>query len=208
MISKPFKDWDSEEIERVFEIERLWELPLLQDWITLPQFSPKSDDSIEILKDKLLKNADAWNEDELKMFSLLNFINFEHLPYYKAFTQHTLSILTDTVESKGDVEFMVATGRKRPQQPFFFLHEYKQEEQRTNDALGQLLIGMVAAQLNNQDKLPLYGCYVLGRFWFFVVLAYNQYAVSNAYNAADNDIYAILEILKTAKNKIESRFDK
>lgn len=211
MITKSFKDWDSEDVERAFGIKRVRNLPALLDW-TKKEDEQKIEiaKSIEELREKLLENADAWNEDELKMFfiaPLLNIINFEHQPYYKAFTQRVLSIKTDKVDTKGEVEFMVATGRKRPYQPFFFLHEYKQEENRTNDATGQLLIGMVAAQMSNEDRFPIYGCYVLGRFWFFMVLDEHEYSVSNAYNATEDDIYLILDFLKKAKMRIEKYFN-
>ncbi|MDX2303893.1 MAG: hypothetical protein NW226_13890 [Microscillaceae bacterium] len=211
MITKSFKDWDSEEVEKVFGISRLWkEFDTLEEWINTQNFTPKQEPQIEKLRDILFLNVDAWNEDELKMFfiaPLLSIVNFYHQPYYKSFTQRTLKIQTDTVDCKGDVEFLVATGRKNPEKPFFFLHEYKQEEQRTNDALGQLLIAMVAAQISNQDDMPLYGCYVLGRFWFFVVLDKDRYSVSNAYNATNEDIYKIMDILGKMKSKVESYFN-
>ncbi len=48
----------------------------------------------------------------------------------------------------------------------------------------------------------MYGCYVMGRFWFFVVLHQSEYAVSNAYNASDEDIFKIVPILKKVKEYI------
>jgi len=207
MITKSFKEWDSEEVEDVFGLTRLWnQLKTLEDWIAFSEEINTKEEEIEELKELLLLNADAWNEDELKMFfiaPLLNDLKFHQLPHFKAFTQRTLHIQTDKVDSKGDVEFIVATGRKKPKKPFFFLYEYKQEEKRNNDALGQLLIAMVAAKLQNEEQSPLYGCYVLGRFWFFVVLEKDKYSVSNAFNASDKDIYKIVEILKRVKEKIQ-----
>ncbi len=211
MITKSFKEWDSEEVEKTFAITRLWkDMPELEELLKIEiEKNIDSDDVIE-LRDMLYVNADAWNEDELKMFfiaPLLNMVKFYHQPYYKAFTQRTMRIQTETVDCRGDVEFLVATGRKNPEKPFFFLHEYKQEEQRTNDALGQILIAMVAAQLQNEEQIPLYGCYVLGRFWFFLVLSGKQYSVSNAYNATDEDLPKIIAILKKVKSKLEKYFN-
>ncbi len=54
----------------------------------------------------------------------------------------------------------------------------------------------------NDKKHLLYGCYVLGRFWFFVVLDGTDYAVSNAYNASDDDIYQIVALMREAQNYI------
>lgn len=209
MITKSFKDWDSEEVEKMFDLTRKWkDTPNLNQWLSNEK-THKSNPIIEELKEKLLFNADAWNEDELKMFfiaPLLNIVNIYHLPYYKPFTQRSLSIKTEQVDSKGEVEFLVATGRKNPEKPFFFLREYKQEEKRNNDALGQLLIAMMAAQLNNEDDIPLYGCYVLGRFWFFVLLEGQEYAVSKAFDASQDAIYEIITILEKVKNFIEAYF--
>lgn len=52
---------------------------------------------------------------------------------------------------------MLAKGKVLPKIPYFCLHEYKQENRIDNDSLGQLLIGMVAAQAKNADDLPIYG---------------------------------------------------
>jgi hypothetical protein len=52
---------------------------------------------------------------------------------------------------------------------------------------------MVAAQRQNETSHTLYGCYVSGRNWFFVVLQENNYSVSDAYSAANKDVF--LQIL-------------
>jgi len=87
---------------------------------------------------------------------------------------------------------MIATGRSKPKEPFFFLHEYKQlHPSKKNDPLGQLLIAMVTAQAKNPNPHPVYGVVVEGRFWYFVVLNDKEYAVSNPFDACDVDIYQI-----------------
>ena len=66
---------------------------------------------------------------------------------------------------------MLAKGRQIPQLPIFFIQEYKPESGPNGDPLGQLLIEMVTAQaLNNEPEQTVYGCYIIGRNWFFVVL--------------------------------------
>jgi hypothetical protein len=213
MITKSFKDWDSEEVELTFEVERVKNLPLLLEWLEVKDM-PLPTPALEKLKEQLLDNAEGWNEDELKMFFIapfLNMLDFYNPPHYKPFTQRTLYIKTDKVSCKGDVEYMLAQGRKNPRVPFFFLQEYKQEEQRTNDALGQLLIAMLAAQIQNTENkidMPVYGCYILGRFWFFVVLVGKTYSVSNAYNATDEDLYKIVAILEKIRTHITRFLEK
>jgi hypothetical protein len=66
------------------------------------------------------------------------------------------------------------------------------------------------AQNWNEDELklffilPIYGCYVSGRNWFFVLLQGNVYGVSNAFNASDDDIYQIFAILKKCKLLVDT----
>jgi hypothetical protein len=80
---------------------------------------------------------------------------------------------------------------------------YKQERKRENDPKGQLLIEMLTAQVLNDAKFPIYGCYVLGRNWFFMVLDGDKYAVSDALGASSTDIYQIIAILKKMKLLVE-----
>ncbi len=217
MITKSFKEWDSEEVEKIFGVTRLWnKMPEMKDLLNVDiEIESQKNEKYKELQELLYMNVDAWNEDELKMFfiaPLLSIIKLYHFPYYKSFTQRTLTIKNEYVNCKGEVEFCLATGRKNPEKPFFFLHEYKQEEQRNNDALGQLLIAMMAAKLQNETNnldinFPLYGCYILGRFWFFVVLKNDQYEVSKAFDTTEEDLYAVIIILKKIKNEVEKYFN-
>jgi hypothetical protein len=58
---------------------------------------------------------------------------------------------------------------------------------------------MVAAQAKNPAGLPIYGCYVSGRNWFFVLLEGEKYCVSDAYVATSEDLYKIFAIMKKCK---------
>ena len=62
---------------------------------------------------------------------------------------------------------------------------------------------MVAAQARNAHGKPIYGCYVMGRFWHFVVLHEKEYSVSDAFKATDDEIYKITSMLLFAKAGIE-----
>jgi hypothetical protein len=65
---------------------------------------------------------------------------------------------------------------------------------------------MVAAQIQNADGETLYGCFVLGRSWFFVVLEGKEYAISKAFDASDKPIFQIFAILLWFKQKAEEKF--
>jgi hypothetical protein len=210
MKKRKFQDWEFEQIHNEFGYTRHYEgFALLETWL-------KADDPINeaektelaTLAKELFYNAEAWNEDELKfMFisPLVRLVNFRHSDY-KIFTQRKFSAVIEEWQVAGIVDFVIAKGLQNPVHPFFFLHEHKQERKRDNDPLGQLLIGMLVAQQQNEDKIPLYGCYVLGRHYFFVVLEGREYSVSNALNASSaEDIMTIFRMFRFVKRHIEEQ---
>ena len=208
---KPFEAWLYEEVNIAFGLTRLPTLPILDEW---QKASYPTDDThretIEAYRQTLLEYVDAWNEDELKYMFVSPFVRLVDFvsPNYKVFTQRPLTVTYENgaLTTTGRVEFMLAEGIQIPRRPYFFLHEYKQENRRSNDPLGQLLIAMIAAQAANADEKPIYGCFVSGRSWFFVVLQAKTYAVSNAYNAASDDIFRIFAMLLEMKRIIDGSY--
>ena len=203
---RSFETWTYEQVEDEFGIEPVDTLPLYTNWLNAPN-EPEHDanerqkEGLEELRQLLFEEAKNWNEDEMKLFfigPIISLVNFK-TPFFKPFTQRTLTLETPTVSASGKVDFLLAKGKVIPKLPYFCLHEYKQENRRDNDPLGQLLIAMVAAQYKNESHLPIFGTYTSGRNWFFVVLEGNKYVLSNAYNASDDDIYKIFAILKKCK---------
>ena len=209
MIKKPFEQWLFEDIQKVFGIKRIKRHPVLMEWLNASDAKPLTPQIVR-LQTTLEDYIETWNEDELKMMfiaPLLSEIDFNNAPHYKVFTQRLFTLQTDTVESTGKVEWMISTGQQTPQHPFFFLHEYKPEKNSGNDPLGQLLIAMVHTQSLNEDaNQTLYGCYNIGRLWFFVILAGKEYSVSRAYDSTQTDdltdLVAILEKVKTYIHQI------
>ena len=202
-----FENWETQDLEIEFGLDQLRHMPLLEDWLksttTLVEYETTI---VEYLREKLLNNADFWNEDELKLqfiAPLLLVVNFD-MPNVKVFSQRTLSATINGIEIGGRVDFMVAKGKQKPIQPYFFIHEYKQEAKRgAGDPKGQLLSELLAAQHRNNVEFPMYGCYVIGRNWFFLVLNGKEYAVSDAFVASQTDIYQIIAILRQVKTYIQ-----
>ena len=209
MKKRQFKDWEFSQIHKEFGYKRHYEgFALLETWL-------KADDPINeaekialmALAKKLFYNAESWNEDELKFLfisPLVQLVNFSYLEY-KIFTQRKFSAVLGDWQVSGIVDFVIAKGEQHPEQPFFFLHEYKQERKRDNDPLGQLLIEMLVAQQQNENETPLYGCYVVGRLYFFVVLDGQEYSVSSAYDASKDDIMTIFRMFRFVKRHIETQ---
>lgn len=207
---KSFKYWFADEVETTFSIKRMETISALEEWLQAEAtLTTEMTASIVKLKKALLRNADAWNEEELKVFfisHILDLIDFE-IEFgeikLKPFLDRPLSFTFQQEIYKGEVDFIIATGRQLPKKPYFFVHEYKQETKKDTDPLGQLLMGMLAARFNNENVEEMYGIYIVGRNWFFVVLnTKNQYAVSDAFIATQDDIFQIVGILQKAKQYI------
>jgi len=207
MKKRKFEDWEYSQINKEFGYKRHYDkFPLLETWLACQEPVTESELArLEILRERLFRRAEAWNEDELKfMFigQLADLVNF-YSEEYQIFTQRKFSAVIGEWQVNGVVDFVVAKGEQHPEQPFFFLHEYKQERKRDNDPLGQLLIEMLVTQQQNETKFPLYGCYVIGRLYFFVVLDGKDYAVSPAIDASSADILQIFRMFRYVKRKIE-----
>ena len=147
----------------------------------------------------MLYTIDTLNEEELKVYfigPLLRLIPFrsgDRRPFLDRLMSFSYG---DEQVAHGKVDWVLAEGIQDPREPYFFLHEYKREIDAAGDPLGQLLIAMVGARRQNSASFPLYGCYVLRRNWFFVILEEDQYAVSAAFDATQDDIFRIYSILR------------
>ena len=185
-----------------FGIEQVYEWPAFEEWLAASApLTSLQRETLERLQKRLLRQAEAWNEDELKLFFIGPLLELADLEteYFRPFTQRTLRAKIGDIDIGGKVDFMLAQGRQTPRTPFFCLHEYKQENRRDNDPRGQVLIGMVAAQARNEASFPIYGIYISGRNWFFILLQDKKYIVSRAYPADGDDIFKVFPILQKSK---------
>ena len=214
---KAFRDWKFEEVELTFGIEQVFEHPLLTDWLSaVNQPNEEKSRTLEKLRDKLARAINTYNEEELKvffigpLFSLISFEKHGMRPFMdRPFSfEYGQDEEGNTLVTAGRIDWLLAKGRQDPREPRVFLHEYKREVEATGDPLGQLLIAMVGAQRGyaqrqNTNPIPLYGCYVLGRNWFFVVLDGAQYAVSDALVATQDDIFRIYSAMHEVQRRVE-----
>jgi hypothetical protein len=65
--------------------------------------------------------------------------------------------------------------------------------------VGQTLVAMLVAQALNGQRQPVFGAYVVGSDWRFLVLTEQQYTISRDYSALSDEIFEILRILKALK---------
>ncbi len=163
---------------------------------------PDKDPEIQLL-------AELLEEVKLKFIgNLISLVDFD-TENLSAFAERELSGTVDGEELSGFPDLMVARGKQEVDAPFFFLHEYKKElDNNSPDPAGQCLAAMLLAYEKNRDvpqmaEQPIYGTYVVGRQWFFVVLKDREYGISDSYASTHKDeLLDILRIMKAARQKI------
>jgi hypothetical protein len=182
---------------------------LLTEWLEATGELNERDTSILTeSQGKLIKNADSWNKEELKMqfISFIIFIvKFSEIirTYYDREISETIDgefllCKSDMMLSKGIGELIKT--------PYFFMHEYKREKKYSGDPVGQMLGGMLIAQAKNKNDKPIYGCYVQGRHWYFSVLEGKEYVVSAGFDSSKTpEVQQIIFILRKLNTIILER---
>lgn len=118
-----FENWETQDVEMTFGIDQKKKLPLLEEWLSsVEQINSNEQRILDIWRDKLLYNADFWNEDELKLqfiAPLLNLIDYT-LPFCKPFSQRKLVATINGIKIGGWIDYMLASGKQKPIRPYFF----------------------------------------------------------------------------------------
>ena len=198
-----FSDCTLVRMERVFGLIPAEELYQLSSWIgTTFTISDFDSENVRRLCRTLKANVLHWNEYDLSlhfigpMFSLVDFTERRR---FNLFAQRTISAVVQGIELGGRTDELVASGYREPETPFFAINEYKKETDPDGDPAGQALAAMLVAQELNIQKgvdLPVYGCYVVGGLWRFMVLQGSEYAISQPLVSTEiEDAYQILRIL-------------
>jgi len=218
---KLFKNWTIEELILQFGIRQTFHCNVLEKWLSIEH--PLNDfetRTLQILQKKASQKIHFWNEAELRaklIDQVTELVDYEAEGFLvAAFSERNIETTYHNTKLKGKVDWVVATGRSQPTQPFFFIHEYKKEKGTSDDPLAQLLAAMVAAKSLHQTPpepnlfnpkpvhfykdMTIYGCYIIGRNWFFVTLEENNYCISEAYDSTKmNRLKEIVNALKTQK---------
>ncbi|MEM8529175.1 MAG: hypothetical protein AAGG68_31375 [Bacteroidota bacterium] len=201
---KSFEHWKRQEVEEEFGIQEVTTHPLLEEWLSSKcEIAEEEKSRLLKLQKALIKNVDLWNEAELKikfLGPLLELVDYD-TDRYRSFMERKLVINKGEESISGTVDFLIAKGRQIPRSPFFCVHEYKPDTSSANDPLGQLLIGLQAIHLENQKNgnvFPLYGSYVIGGLFYFVVFDGQSYAKSPFFSVQEKifDIYCFLQQIK------------
>ncbi|MEM8527498.1 MAG: hypothetical protein AAGG68_22850 [Bacteroidota bacterium] len=199
-------------MEDVFGLEPNLRLDTLDDWLkVVAPVTEMEQYQLQQLQKSLSINIFHWNEQELS----LNFIG----PIFSAvqfttkksnfFAQRHINGVIDNTELFGKTDGLIASGFRSPKKPYFSFHEFKKEMDSSGDPAGQNLAAMLVGQVLNEQKNPIYGCFVNGQNWYFMVLEGKQYAISNPYFAAtEQGVLDIFRVLKGLKKMIAELIQK
>ncbi len=208
MLRKSFEKWGVGELHHAFGLKRHYEnFKPLDDWLAVtPKISATDKERLDELKKDLIYNTHYWNEAELKVFLIGQLLAISKLKseHYKIFLKRKIKATANNVALKGVVDLVIAEGIGKPINSYFVLHQCKPAKKKTNNVppIAQLLSRMLAVQAINDKKHPIYGCYMLEWFCFFVVLDGTDYGVSKVYNPCNDDIYQIVALMREARNYI------
>lgn len=190
-----------------FGLRRTSSSQVLDSWLQAkPTLSEEEKIILENFQEVLILNDDAWNEQELSMhfigpvFTLARFTE----PYrFNLFAERHIGAvvpgLEGDIELKGEPDGLIATGYWEPKIPMFAFSEYKRNLDPDGDPAGQALAAMLVGQVLNKQPVPLYGCYVVGRYWQFLVLEDKHYTISRDFLANTDDLFDIFRVLKAFK---------
>ena len=92
-----------------------------------------------------------------------------------------------------------------PQIPYFHFQEYKRQTDPNGNPVAQVLEAMLIAQEINENQQPIYGAYVIGKFWNFMMLDGKTYSISKTFDCTEhNELMQIIATLRNFKLMLEN----
>ena len=208
-----FKEWTLTKLEKTFGLKQVWESLVMDEWEQMQsEISDIERHVLKLFQAPLIWAGKGWNETELenKFISpliTLSGIDNKEMGY---FLERPMQGIIGDYELSGIVDGIIATGIREPDLPFFCLHEYKRSVDNDGNPDGQALVAMLVAREQNKDSngeitKSVYGLYIVGLVWNFMVLNGNEYCISRDYNASTNEIFDIFRIMKNVKVIIQTK---
>ena len=208
MATYTFRQCTLTRLDKLFGLRQVFTSPVLDQWLQQKMvLSEYEQETLQALRALLVLNAPGWNEQELALHfigPLLSLVRFTEPYRFNLFAERKISAVIQSgegeIELSGEPDGIIATGFREPEIPMFAFTEYKRQLDPEGDPAGQTLAAMLVGQRLNPKPHPIYGCYVVGRDWFFMVLHENHYVISTGHNALQvPELEDILRILKTLK---------
>ncbi len=187
-----FQTAEFDELLKVVSIKMCSEKAIFSEWFSFAYLFSTEEETFLI--DLVNENSNFLFfclEEDLKMefiSPILRKVNFRS-ENKRGFFERSLKATINNVEIGGITDFMFAMGIEKPQKPYFFIQEFKQEGKSThprNQLLAELLVAM---ELNKTTLMR--GAYIIGRYWHFAVLQKNE---KNEYQYCISDVCDSLTI--------------
>lgn len=204
--SLKFSDVTLNELEDVLGLEQDFDFSLSafsawQEEASKIIISTHEAESLEILQRPLLRGVSGWNEVELESkfiapLFMHSGIDDGTIGY---FMERPLSVEVEGITLYGTADGLIAKGVRSPKLPYFCMQEFKKSQDHKGSADGQALAAMLAAQALNKNAFPIYGLYIVGPTWHFMVLDDKTYTISPSYGADSKDLTDIFKMLKALK---------
>ena len=195
------------DIKKVVTIRQTVDDEPFADWFETPtQYDKEDVECMEKLIKKHRNSLASYLGEELKMkfiSTILNRIDFT-FDTVKDWYERPIKTVINGWQIGGITDFLVATGDKEPETPFFFIQEFKPTTGSTPDdqVLAQML---VALELN---RLPLIrGGFIMGQSWKFAILekkeddSFHFYTSMSFDSLKLDELVLIYKHLKTVKEK-------
>ncbi len=201
-----FREWTLDKIDEAFGLDQVRHLPVLTELLSFQyQLDDYEHRYLNQLRETYFLGGDAWNEAELENKIISPLFVFAQIDNKKFayFLERELAVTIGEYELSGKVDGMIATGFRNPKKPFFCMNEYKRATDPNGDPQGQALIAMLVAQKLNDNKQPIFGCYIVGSRWCFMAIDGKEYSISHSFSCDDDEIYDIYRILKSLRHQIE-----
>lgn len=208
MKKNTFKEWTLTKLDKAFGLKQVWKCEVLEDWERMQL--PISDYEKQILADLqegILRAGKAWNETELESKFISPLITFAKIDNdeFGYFLERNLEGTVGEYMLSGIVDGIIATGLRDPDVPFFCMHEYKRSIDNEGNPDAQALAAMLVARELNNNRKPIYGLYIVGLIWNFMVLNGNEYCISKDYNSSQEAIFDIFRLMKALKVIIQTK---
>jgi hypothetical protein len=199
------------ELKELFDIKKSLNPKVFDNWFNNNLEVSKEIESFFItLIEENIDFIDSYNEEDLKVhfiIPLLNTVKFKSIEYnIRDFYETKLVYKTDDFVFSGTTDFLISKGLFETEKPYFFIQEFKRDEEYGNPR-PQLLSELISAvELN--DWTTIKGAYIVGSIWRFVVLEklgekkYQYYVSQNFDSTKIEDLKDIYKNLVFVKNEI------
>ncbi len=198
-------------LENLVNIEKNYNRSVFDKWFNF-EYEINRDEA-KFLSDLIEKNEPLifnYHEEDLKanfIVPLINKVNFFMMKAkIRNFYHEPLIYKSKNFIFNGKVDLVVSSGLEKAKRPYFFIQEFKKEEEFRSPR-PQLLAEMISAVELNKTK-SMRGAFIIGSDWYFVILEKlgvdkYQYFLSQKFDGSDIEkLKKIYRNLQFVKNEI------